>query len=83
MAIKIKEIVLRYEDDGAETKLNAEEYKKKFAPLTMVVHHHCAPPPNPTQDTARATPISEPKRIEIDPTQQAVHNEVAVNVSKD
>lgn len=44
MVVRIKELVVRYEDDGQESKLTAEEHKTKYRPLSLMVHHHCAPP---------------------------------------
>jgi hypothetical protein len=45
MVVRIKELVLRYEDDGSESPLTATQHKEKYAPLNMSIHHHCAPPP--------------------------------------
>lgn len=63
MTVRIKEIVVRYEDDGEISPLSAEAHHEKFAPLRLVVHHHCAPPPNQQSD---AHSTSEPKEIKVD-----------------
>lgn len=60
MTVRIKEIVIRYEDDGEVSPLSAEEHKEKYRPLNLVVHHHCAPPPGQVGGD------TDPKRIEID-----------------
>ncbi len=44
MVVRIKELVIRYEDDGKESPLSAAEQKEKYRPLSLMVHHHCAPP---------------------------------------
>lgn len=44
MVVRIKELVIRYEDDGAMSPLSATEHKEKYRPLSLMVHHHCAPP---------------------------------------
>jgi hypothetical protein len=70
MTVRIKEVVLRYEDDGQQSKLSPEEYKKKFAPLSLNIHHHCAPPPQTGQT-----------RVEIDTSdQQRGEKEVVIPV---
>jgi hypothetical protein len=43
MSLKIKEISLRWEDDGHESGLAKEEYIKTYSPLNLSIHHHCAP----------------------------------------
>jgi hypothetical protein len=47
MAVKVKEIIVRYEDDGEEIKPDALDVAsaEKFKPLNISVHHHMAPPP--------------------------------------
>lgn len=45
MTVRIKELVIRYEDDGEVSPLNAQELAEKYKPLNLVIHHHCAPPP--------------------------------------
>lgn len=44
MVVRIKEVVLRYEDDGEESPLTATEHKEKYRPLQLSIHHHCSPP---------------------------------------
>ncbi|MDJ0697227.1 hypothetical protein [Mastigocoleus sp. MO_188.B34] len=67
MSVRIKELIIKYEDDGAESPLTAEEHKQKYRPLNLVVHHHCSPPPpegyvSPDDKVAG----DEPKTISID-----------------
>jgi len=65
MTVRIKELVIRYEDDGQESPLSAEEHKRKYRPLSLEVHHHCAPPP---LDGAPADQVSDsaPQEYTID-----------------
>lgn len=47
MAVKVKEIVIRYEEtDGGAKPLGANNLED-FRPLRLDVHHHMAPPPPP------------------------------------
>ena len=49
MAVRIKELVIRYEDDGQDSghdsALSADELAKKYRPLRLTIYHHTAPPP--------------------------------------
>jgi hypothetical protein len=45
MAVRIKELVIRYEDDGQDSGLSADELAKKYRPLRLTIYHHTAPPP--------------------------------------
>ncbi len=65
MTVRIKEIVVRYEDDGEVSPLSKEEHEQKYRPLRMVVHHHCSPPPNSPQTVETEEP-SEAKEIRVD-----------------
>lgn len=56
MAVKVKEIIVRYEEeDGAAIKAQGANSIEDYKPLTMVIHHHMAPPPPPE-------PKPEPKK---------------------
>ncbi|WP_274009830.1 hypothetical protein [Vibrio parahaemolyticus] len=45
MPIKVKEIVIKYEDeDGQEFTADSADIEN-YKPLNIVVHHHMAPPP--------------------------------------
>lgn len=45
MTVRIKELVIRYEDDGQDSALSAEELAKKYRPIKLTIYHHTAPPP--------------------------------------
>jgi len=45
MAVRVKELVIRYEDDGQDSALSADELAKKYRPLKLTIYHHTAPPP--------------------------------------
>jgi hypothetical protein len=45
MTVKIKELVIRYEDDGQDSGLSAEEAAKRYRPIKLTIYHHTAPPP--------------------------------------
>jgi hypothetical protein len=64
MTVRIKEIVLRYEDDGEETGLSAEQHKAMYRPLHMDVHHHCAP-----ASQKKAAENAEKRRMRVDLSQ--------------
>jgi hypothetical protein len=66
MTVKIKEIVVRYEDDGAVSPLSATEHHEKYAPLQMVVHHHCSPPPDAAAASGTVHAEGKPKEFKID-----------------
>ena len=67
MTVRIKEVVIRYEDDGEVSPLSADEHHEKFAPLRMVVHHHCAPAPSQRPEGGEAVMAEdEPKEYKID-----------------
>ena len=68
MVTRIKEIVIRWEDDGEESPLSKEELREKYAPLRMDVHHHCAPPKVNISDSEAMKP-EKPKRTEVDLTE--------------
>lgn len=70
MTVRIKEIVIRYEDDGELSPLTALEHKEKYRPLELRVHHHCSPPPNQSPASDSSTE-SEPKVISIDLNEMA------------
>ena len=67
MTVRIKELVIRYEDDGEVSPLSAQEYAEKFQPLRLVVHHHCSPPPgNPEAVPADKLRPEQAKELKID-----------------
>lgn len=65
MTVRIKEVVIRYEDDGELSPLSAEEHEQKYRPLNLRVHHHCSPPPENVLG-ADFESEDEPKEISID-----------------
>lgn len=65
MTVRIKELVIRYEDDGEASQLSAAEYAEKFQPLRLVVHHHCAPPPDGPTDKRERPNEAEEYRIDL------------------
>lgn len=44
MVVRVKEVVIRYEDDGELSPLSKDEHKEKYSPMRMEIHHHCSPP---------------------------------------
>jgi hypothetical protein len=66
MTVRIKEIVVRYEDDGVVSPLSAAEHHEKYAPLKMEVHHHCSPPPDGATATEAPHAEGKPKEFKID-----------------
>jgi hypothetical protein len=67
MAVRVKELIIRYEDDGVESPLSAEEHKKKYRPLALSIHHHCSPPPAPGGKSSDADESpNKPQEISID-----------------
>jgi hypothetical protein len=67
MSVRIKELVIKYEDDGALSPLTAVEHKEKYRPLNLVVHHHCSPPPPDGYVSPEDTIAGDaPKTITID-----------------
>ncbi|MBT9528529.1 MAG: hypothetical protein IV105_24980 [Rhizobacter sp.] len=67
MTVRIKELVIRWEDDGEVSPLSAEEHRMKYRPLKMDIHHHCSPPPNNPQN-ARPEDVAgdQPQSVTID-----------------
>ena len=65
MTVRIKELIIRYEDDGEMSAMSAAEQREKYNPLKLVVHHHCAPPPN-NPGALQADSPSEAKEFRID-----------------
>lgn len=65
MTVRIKEVLIRYEDDGEVSPLTALEHKEKYRPLNMVIHHHCSPPPNQPGEK-QSEDENTPKTMTID-----------------
>jgi hypothetical protein len=65
ITVRIKEVLIRYEDDGETSPLTALEHKEKYRPLNMIIHHHCSPPPNQSGAENQSTD-DKPTIMEID-----------------
>ena len=68
MTVRIKEVVVRYEDDGQTSTLSKEEHLAKYRPLQMIIHHHCSPPP--VGGTALPAELDKAQEIRIDLTKE-------------
>lgn len=60
MSVKVKEIIIRYEDDEgkAKTLTAGANSIENYRPLRLDIHHHMAPPP--PEDEKKGT--GDPKR---------------------
>ena len=67
MTVRIKEFIIRYEDDGEISPLSTEEYKEKFLPLNLVIHHHMSSTSMQKKSDTEYVDEEDVVRIEVDP----------------